>query len=125
MDLGKFQTSKMPQPQEKRDSGRCHIFFQFPGDLQERLLNDVRRIHAALQTATSIWSEKFDDNYLNKLYQVVPGAPHDYGWRRSTWTRELLVAMLLRLTGVRIHVATMSWALAQIKARRGRPRPQV
>jgi hypothetical protein len=30
---------------------------------------------------------------------------------------------MVRLTGVRIHVATMSRALAQIKARRGRPRP--
>src|SRR5438477_11351806 len=38
-------------------------------------------------------SEKLDDNYLNKLYKVV----------RAT---------LVRLTGVRIHVATMSRALA-------------
>src|SRR5207248_684623 len=40
-----------------------------------------------------------------------------------TWTRELLVETLARQTGVRVHVATMSRALALIHARRGRPRP--
>lgn len=70
-------------------------------------------------------SEKLDDNFLNKLYRVVRATPQNYGWRRPTWTRELLVETLVRLTGVRIHVATMSRALARIKARRGRPRPRV
>jgi transposase len=70
-------------------------------------------------------SEKLDDNYLSKLYRVVRATPQAYGWRRPTWTRELLVETMVRLTGVRIHVATMSRALAQIKARRGRPRPTV
>jgi transposase len=69
--------------------------------------------------------EKLDDNYLSKLYKVVRATPKSYGWRRPTWTRELLVDTMVRLTGVRIHVATMSRALAQIKARRGRPRPTV
>jgi len=62
---------------------------------------------------------------LSKLYRVVRATPKAYGWRRPTWTRELLVATMVRLTGVRIHVATMSRALAQIKARRGRPKPTV
>src|SRR5947208_3883657 len=35
------------------------------------------------------------------------------------------VETMVRLTGVRIHVATMSRALARIRARRGRPRPTV
>jgi putative transposase len=70
-------------------------------------------------------SEKLDDNYLHQLYKVVRATPQDYGWRRPTWTRELLVATMVRLTGIRIHVGTMSRALAQIKARRGRPRPTV
>ena len=51
--------------------------------------------------------------------------PPQYGWRRPTWTRELLVETLVRETGIRIHVATMSRALALVKARRGRPRPTV
>ena len=68
---------------------------------------------------------KLDDNYLSVLYRVVRGTPQQYGWRRPTWTRELLIETLARRTGVRIHVTTMSRALALVKARRGRPRPTV
>jgi transposase len=69
--------------------------------------------------------EKLDEAYLAKLYRVVRGSAQEYGWRRPTWTRELLVETMVRLTGVRIHVATMSRALTQIKARRGRPKQTV
>jgi transposase len=68
---------------------------------------------------------KLDENYLSVLYRVVRGTPQQYGWRRPTWTRELLTETLVRQTGVRIHVTTMSRALALVKARRGRPRPTV
>ena len=64
---------------------------------------------------------KLDEHYLEVLYHVVRGTPQAYGWRRPTWTRELLVATLVRQTGVRVHVATMSRALALVHARRGRP----
>src|SRR5262249_423034 len=63
--------------------------------------------------------------YLNQLYRVVRATPQVYGWRRPTWTRELLIETMARLTGIRIHVTTMSRALAQIKARRGRPKQAV
>ncbi len=68
---------------------------------------------------------KLDEHYLQVLYRVVRATPPAYGWRRPTWTRELLVETLVRETGVRIHVTTMSRALARVKARRGRPRPRV
>jgi len=68
---------------------------------------------------------KLDADYLDRLYEVVQGQPGDYGYARPTWTRELLVAVMAQLTGVRIHVGTMSRALKQIGARRGRPRPTV
>jgi transposase len=68
---------------------------------------------------------KLDDNYLAALYRVVRGTPQQYGWRRPTWTRELLLETLVRQTGIRIHVTTMSRALALVQARRGRPRPTV
>lgn len=68
---------------------------------------------------------KLDERYLSTLYRLVRSNPQKHGWRRPTWTRELLVETLARQTGVRIHVATMSRALALIKARRGRPRPTV
>ena len=69
--------------------------------------------------------QKLDEWYLGRLYEVVSKRPTDYGYRRPTWTRELLVDCLARLTGQRIHVTTMSRALAKIGARRGRPRPVV
>jgi transposase len=68
---------------------------------------------------------KLDEHYLETLHRVVRATPQHYGWRRPTWTRELLIETLVRETGVRIHVTTMSRALALVEARRGRPRPTV
>jgi transposase len=68
---------------------------------------------------------KLDDRFLTRLHRVVRGTPTQYGWRRPTWTRELLVETMARLSGVRVHVTTMSRALAMVHARRGRPRPIV
>jgi transposase len=69
--------------------------------------------------------QKLNESYLRVLYEVVRGSPQNYGWRRPTWTRELLVETMVRQTGVRIAVTTMSKALALVQARRGRPRPRV
>jgi transposase len=68
---------------------------------------------------------KLDEQYLQTLYDVVASSPEQHGWPRPTWTREMLVRTLRTLTGVRIHRATMSRALAAIGARRGRPKPTV
>jgi transposase len=68
---------------------------------------------------------KLDEHFLNVVYWAVRATPQQYGWRRPTWTRELLVETLVRETGIRVHVTTMSRALALVKARRGRPRPTV
>lgn len=69
--------------------------------------------------------EKLSEVFLGILDKIVRGSPQDYGWRRPTWTRELLVKTMARETGVRIALTTMSRALALIRARRGRPRPRV
>jgi transposase len=66
---------------------------------------------------------KLDEAFLDVLYRAVLNQPEAYGWRRSTWTRELLVETLVQQTGVRVHVGTMSRALRRLGARRGRPRP--
>jgi transposase len=68
---------------------------------------------------------KLDEAYLDALYRAVMNQPANYGWRRPTWTRELLVEAMVRQTGVRVHVGTMSRALRRLGARRGRPRPVV
>jgi transposase len=68
---------------------------------------------------------KITDKYLSILHDVVAGSPPDHGWRRPTWTRELLVATLFTKTRIKIHVATMSVLLHRLGARRGRPKPTV
>jgi transposase len=68
---------------------------------------------------------KLDECYLAKLYDTVRRNPQEFGWRRPTWTREMLVETLRKRTGVAMHVTTMSRALKMIRARRGRPRPVV
>lgn len=68
---------------------------------------------------------KLEERYLSRLYEIVRSGPQHFGWRRPTWTRELLVETMVSETGVRIHPATMSRALALVEARRGRPRPTV
>jgi len=69
--------------------------------------------------------QKLDEKYLAVLYEIVASSPQEHGWRRPTWTREMLVATMKKKTGVEIHVSTMSRALAKIGARRGRPKPTV
>jgi transposase len=69
--------------------------------------------------------EKLSQDYLGLLDRVVRSSPQEHGWRRPTWTREMLVQTMRRKTGIGIHVATMSRALALIRARRANPRPRV
>lgn len=68
---------------------------------------------------------KLDDEFLSTLWELVESCPLDHGWKRPTWTREMLVKSVQAKTGVRIHVSTMSVALAKIGARQGRPKPIV
>ena len=69
--------------------------------------------------------DKLSDDFLGLLDRIVRSSPQEHGWRRPTWTRETLVATMVRKTGIRIHVGTMSRALARIRARRANPRPRV
>jgi transposase len=68
---------------------------------------------------------KLEESYLAILYEVVKSNPQEHGWKRPTWTREMMVETLRQKTGTRIHPGTMSRALKLIRARRGRPRPVV
>ncbi len=45
---------------------------------------------------------KLDERYLATLYRLVKSNPQVHGWRRSTWTREMLVETTPKKTGVRI-----------------------
>lgn len=70
-------------------------------------------------------NKKLDEQYLATLYEVVASSPREHGFARPTWTREILVIVLRRRTGVEVHESTMSRALARIGARRGCPKPTV
>lgn len=69
---------------------------------------------------------KADEEYQAVLLEVVGGSsPRDYGYRRPTWTQELLVLVLEKQTGIRISTTTMSRTLRRLKIRLGRPKPIV
>ena len=56
---------------------------------------------------------------------MVPGSPRQHGYRRPTWTQELLILVLHKRTGIRISRTTMSRVLKRLKIRLGRPKPIV
>jgi putative transposase len=68
---------------------------------------------------------KLNGDFLSTLDRLVRSSPQEHGHRRPTWTRELLLITLTKLGFPKVHVATLSRALAQIRARRARPRPTV
>ena len=43
---------------------------------------------------------KINDDYILALIEAVERIPLDYGYRRPTWTQELLIRVLTELTGI-------------------------
>ena len=69
---------------------------------------------------------KVDERYEAVLLEVVgTSSPRKYGYRRPTWTQELLVLVLEKKTGVRVSTTTMSRTLKRLRIRLGRPKPIV
>jgi len=68
---------------------------------------------------------KVNDHFVERLLAVLAGSPRDYGYRRPTWTQELLVRVLDAETGIRVSITTMSRLLKRCGVRRGRPKPIV
>jgi len=69
---------------------------------------------------------KADEYYQAVLLEVVAhSSPRKYGYRRPTWTQELLVLVLEKKTGVRVSTTTMCRVLKRLKIRLGRPKPIV
>jgi transposase len=68
---------------------------------------------------------KVSEEYEAELFAVVPGSPRKYGYRRPTWTQELLILVLQKRTGIRISRTTMSRLLKRLHIRLGRPKPIV
>lgn len=69
---------------------------------------------------------KADEHFQSVLLEVIgESSPREHGYRRPTWTQELLVLVLEKKTGVRVSRTTMSRVLKQLKIRLGRPKPIV
>jgi len=68
---------------------------------------------------------KVTEEYEAELLAVVPGSPRKHGYRRPTWTQELLILVLAKRTGIRISRSTMSRLLKRLRIRLGRPKPIV
>jgi transposase len=68
---------------------------------------------------------KVTEEYEAELFSVVPGSPRKHGYRRPTWTQELLILVLHKRTGIRISRTTMSRLLKRLQIRLGRPKPIV
>jgi hypothetical protein len=45
---------------------------------------------------------KVTEAYEAELFAMVPGSPRQHGYRRPTWTQELLILVLQKRTGIRI-----------------------
>ena len=59
------------------------------------------------------------------LLTVIDGSPRKHGYRRWTWTQELLIWVVASKMGVRISRSTMSRLLKRLKIRLGSPKPTV
>jgi len=69
---------------------------------------------------------KADESYQAVLLEVVgQSSPRRHGYRRPTWTQELLILVLEKKTGIRISRTTISRLLKRLKIRLGRPKPIV
>jgi len=68
---------------------------------------------------------KVTEEYEVVVWHIVAGSPQDYGYRRPTWTQELLLLVAARLTKIRISTTTMSRLLKRLGIRLGRPKPIV
>ncbi len=68
---------------------------------------------------------KIDSPFRATLHAVLQQTPDAFGWRRPTWTRELLCLEMKRRGFPRVAACTLGRALHQIGARLGRPKPIV
>jgi transposase len=68
---------------------------------------------------------KITEEYEWHLLIAVVTCPRHYGFRRPTWTQELLNLALKKVTGIRVSCTTICRLLKRNKVRLGRPKPTV
>jgi transposase len=82
-------------------------------------------LHALFDQRRSNGTSKVDEAFENELRSVLLHSPDEFGWNRSTWTREVLCEELARRGFPRVAVCTMGRALRAVGARLGRAKPIV
>jgi transposase len=68
---------------------------------------------------------KVDVAFRRRVAELLLRSPEDVGWRRPSWTRELLCLQMKKEGFASVAVCTMGRALASIGARLGMPKPIV
>lgn len=68
---------------------------------------------------------KVTEEYEWWLLIAVAKSPRDFGYRRPTWTQELLSLVLKKETGIKVSCTTICRLLKRNKVRLGRPKPVV
>ena len=59
------------------------------------------------------------------MAEIVDACPIEHGWRRPTWTLEMMIETMEQKTNVRVSPSTISRALRRVGARLGQPKPTV
>lgn len=67
--------------------------------------------------------QKVTTEYVSILKWILESSPQGFSHRRPTWTQRLLIETAADYTGIRISRRTMGRLLAELKVRRGRPKP--
>ena len=68
---------------------------------------------------------KVTDAYGMELLRLIEGSPQEHGYRRPTWTQELLILVLAERSGIHVSVTTICRLLRQLGIRLNRPKPTV
>lgn len=68
-------------------------------------------------------TRKADESYVAAVHRILTQRPRDFGHRRTTWSKRLLIATAKRQTGVSVSRTTMGRVLRTLGARRGRAKP--
>ena len=68
---------------------------------------------------------KITPAYQAELLRLVDQSPQEFGYRRPTWTQELLILVLAERAAVAVSTATMSRLLGRMGVGLRRPKPVV
>jgi transposase len=68
---------------------------------------------------------KITEAYEIELLSVIEKSPQEFGYRRPTWTQELLILVLAERSGISISVSAMSRLLSRLGIGLKRPKPIV